>query len=535
MILHILFASLLLLSTMAVYSGGQSEPKTVSDVRGFTINDLFRTRSVAEVAISPDRKFIAYTLNVPRPFNHQPGADYQELYLYNIATHRVQSFITGTENVVSIGWSPDSKRVVFRANFPETKGTQVYAIDISGGEAYSLTRHPQPVIQYGFAGNNLLVFTAAAPETAERRAFREKGFNVEIFEEELSHLNLYITVPGSGTSNQLTKDVTVFDFAVSPDGQRIAAAIAPKNLVDHSFMLRRIHIVDIATRNTTLLVENPGKLGRMSWSPDGRHLAFISSSHINDAVAGSLFVVNVQMPRPFDQLRNYLLDMRASAIDVTWRDTRTLVFATEEGVDIVLSTQRLADKQRKILMPPARTVFYRVSHSGGLIAFAGNTPSHPSELFLFDSRKRNLRKLTDHNPWLENINLGEQKKIVYDARDGLDIEGVLIYPVNYEEGKKYPMIVYIHGGPEAAVQNGWNTQYFTWGQIAAARGYLVFMPNYRAGSGRGVDFTMAGFGDLLGKEYDDVIDGIDYLIKKGVADPQRIGIGGGSYGGYFAA
>jgi dipeptidyl aminopeptidase/acylaminoacyl peptidase len=125
--------------------------------------------------------------------------------------------------------------------------------------------------------------------------------------------------------------------------------------------------------------------------------------------------------------------------------------------------------------------------------------------------------------------------IVYNARDELDIEAVLIYPVGYEPGKAYPLITYIHGGPEAANQNGWVTRYSIWGQVAAARGYFFFMPNYRAGSGRGVDFTMEGFGDLVGKEYDDVLDGIDHLINLGFVDKNRVGIGGGSYGGYFSA
>jgi dipeptidyl aminopeptidase/acylaminoacyl peptidase len=125
--------------------------------------------------------------------------------------------------------------------------------------------------------------------------------------------------------------------------------------------------------------------------------------------------------------------------------------------------------------------------------------------------------------------------IEYSAKDGLKIQGVLIYPLNYEQGKKYPLITYIHGGPEAAVQNGWETSYGSWGQFAAAKDYFVFMPNYRASSGRGVEFTMAGFGDLAGKEFEDVIDGIDFLIQKGFVDKNKVGIGGGSYGGYFSA
>ena len=501
----------------------------------FSIDDVFRMKTVAETAVSPDGKHIAFSLNVPRPFHHQPGGDYRELYMYSVTDGSKQAFITGNSNVFSLSWCPSGRRIAFRANLPKASGVQVYAMDLEGGEAYPLTDHPVSIRQFAFTANGNIVFTAEAPENDLKRKFRAKGYDIEIYEEEFRHLNLYILDLKSLETRQLTHDVTVFDFTVSPDGRQIAAAIAPKNLVDHSYMFKRIYIVDIESATATLLVDNPGKLGKMAWSPDGNHLAFQSSSHIHDAVAGSLLVASVDNPLPFSNLRNYLLGMRASVIDLGWKDRNTLLFVTEEGVDIVLSEQKLAEKERKVLIAPGQVVFRSISLNAGLIAFSGNTWQHPPELYTFDLRRQNLKRITDHNAWLQDITLGKQEKIVYDARDGLDIEGILFYPVHYEPGKRYPLIIYIHGGPEAANQNGWNTYYSRWGQVASAREYFLFMPNYRAGSGRGVEFTMAGFGDLLGVEYDDVLDGIDHLIELGLVDKNRVGIGGGSYGGYFAA
>jgi dipeptidyl aminopeptidase/acylaminoacyl peptidase len=501
----------------------------------FTIDDLFRMKTVAEAEISPDKKFVAFTVNVPRPFHHQAGGDYRELYVYDLVSGHKQAFVTGAGNLFSIAWLPDGSGVTFRANLPKAQGVQVYAMDLKGGEAYPLTRHGSSVRQYAFGDKNMLFFTAEEPEDDTRRSFRNKGFDVEIYEEEFRHLNLYVLDLNANETRQLTSDVTVFDFAVGPGAAQIAAAIAPRNLVDDSYMFKDIYLVDVISASAELLVEIPGKLGRIAWSPDGKHLAFTAASHVHDAVAGSLFVVDIDDPKSFDDLRNYMLDMRASAIDVTWKDRNTMLFTSEEGVDIMLSEQKITDRQRKILIEPGKVVFRRISYNDGLAVFSGNTWQHPPELYSFELRRQNLKKLSDHNPWLADIILGKQEKIVYDARDGLDIEGVLYYPVNYEAGKRYPMIVYIHGGPEAANQNGWNTYYSRWGQMAAAKDIFVFMPNYRAGSGRGVEFTMAGFGDLLGVEFDDVIDGIDHLIEIGLVDENRIGMGGGSYGGYFSA
>jgi dipeptidyl aminopeptidase/acylaminoacyl peptidase len=501
----------------------------------FTIDDVFRLRTVAETALSPDKKNIAFTVNVPRSFHHQPGGDYRELYMLDIASGNKQPFITGSSSLFSLGWTPDGAAITFRANLPKAQGVQVYAMDMKGGEAYPITQHPTSIRQYAFADANTLYFTASSPEDEVRSAFRKKGFEIEIYEEEQQHINLYAYDIITGETRQLTGDVTVFDFAVSPDGKKIAAAIAPNNLVDDSYMFKRIYLVDVASASVTQLLDNPGKLGKMAWSPDGKHLAFLSASHVHDAVVGSLFVLDVANPRPFNELRNYLQDMRASAIDLDWKDRNTILYAAEEGVDIVLSEQKINDAQRRVILEPGKVVFSRFDHKDGLVVFSGNTWQHPPEVYSFDMRRQNLKKLTDHNSWLSSITLGRQEKIVYDARDGLDIEGVLFYPVNYEAGRRYPLIVYIHGGPEAANQNGWNTYYSRWGQVAAGRDYFLFMPNYRAGSGRGVEFTMAGFGDLLGVEFDDVIDGIDYLIETGLVDENRVGMGGGSYGGYFSA
>jgi dipeptidyl aminopeptidase/acylaminoacyl peptidase len=123
----------------------------------------------------------------------------------------------------------------------------------------------------------------------------------------------------------------------------------------------------------------------------------------------------------------------------------------------------------------------------------------------------------------------------YEARDGLMIEGLLILPVDHRQGERYPLIVQVHGGPEAHYSNGWLTHYNLPGQVAAGRGYAVFYPNYRASTGRGVAFTKLDHEDPAGKEFDDIVDGVDHLIERGLVDRDRVGVTGGSYGGYATA
>ncbi len=500
-----------------------------------TTHNMFDLRSVAEVAMSPNQEYIAFTLHVPRPFTHSAGGDYRELYVYDIQNDEILPFMTGQRRVFNIGWTPAGDAVTFRANLPENPYVQVYAMSLRGGEPYTLTEHTSSVLSYAFIDEASLAITATSEQDPMRGEFRDKGIEIEVYEEEWVHRNLYVYEIESHDTRQVTEDMTVFDFVLSPGGRYAAAAIAPRNLVDDSYMFKRIHLVDLETGDVEKIMDNPGKLANMEFSPDGSKLAFRGASKLEDSVEGSLFVMDVDTEKSFEELRNYVEGMELSVIDFAWKNDNTLLYAAEERNDIVLSKQLLDEEERTVLIEPETIVFGRFQYLDGVVVMAANTWQHPSELFTFTLDDEELVRHTNHNEWLEDIRLAEQKTITYEARDGMDIDGVLLYPVDYEEGQTYPMIVYIHGGPEAAVQNGWVTSYGTWGQVAAARNYFLFMPNYRASSGRGVDFTMAGYGDLVGVEYDDVIDGIDHLIEIGYVDIDRVGIGGGSYGGYFAA
>lgn len=143
--------------------------------------------------------------------------------------------------------------------------------------------------------------------------------------------------------------------------------------------------------------------------------------------------------------------------------------------------------------------------------------------------------LTRLNPQLTDIQLGEQEEVKWKSTDGWEIEGVLVKPVGYRKGQRYPLVMQPHGGPESADLNGWYGTYSRWGQMLAGKGFAVFYPNYRGSIGRGPEFAMADHRDLMGKEFEDMVAGIEHLIKEGIADPERIGVGGGSYGGYTTA
>jgi dipeptidyl aminopeptidase/acylaminoacyl peptidase len=175
-----------------------------------------------------------------------------------------------------------------------------------------------------------------------------------------------------------------------------------------------------------------------------------------------------------------------------------------------------------------------LSSDGGRVALVGETPAHPGEVYTIAHGDAVPRRLTDSNPWLASVNLAPQDVFQHQARDGLDLAGVLIRPAGDPE-EPAPQLLFVHGGPEGHRKNGWLSRYSAPGQLAAAQGYAVFYPNYRGSTGRGVEFSKLGQSDAAGKEFDDVVDAVDALVAAGIADNDRVGVTGGSYGGYATA
>lgn len=503
---------------------------------GFRPDHLQQIKNVGEVVVSDNGDYVAYTLIVPVNLQEGVGSFYRELYVYDVKNLYTKPLLTGKVNVSGIGWVPGKAAITYRQAV-EDKGLQVFSIEVADGKTTQLTNFERSVQQYRFANPETLIFTSLAPHNADKQRLLRQKIDLYVFEEELRHIELIRYQIRTGEATRLVTDMTVYDFVLSPDGNRIAAAVSEQNLIDWEYMFKRIRILDANNGQVIKTMNNPGKLERMAWSPDGKRLAFQSASSLTDAVCGSLFVMDTDVPgQQFEDLVNLVEGLELSVTDLMWETNNTLFYSAEESVDITLTRYYIKEKKRELVIAGGQAVFRTVSHHGGQLYFSGNTPRHPGELMHYDIRKKALRKVSQHNDdWMKDVALARQEKITWKARDGKLIDGVLLYPLDYQQGKAYPVIVYIHGGPEACVKNGWNNGYSQWGQFAAAKGFFVFSPNYRASSGRGVEFTMAGYGDLLGVEYNDVLDGIDHLIAQGLADKSRIGIGGGSYGGFFAA
>lgn len=227
----------------------------------------------------------------------------------------------------------------------------------------------------------------------------------------------------------------------------------------------------------------------------------------------------------------------ADASGIAWRDAERIWVLVAEGVRTSVREVGLAGSPAPVWVTPAggpAATTLSVAAGTGALALVGSTAAHPAEVFVRNA-DGTLGRRTDSNPWLAGVRLAPQEVVRHRAKDGLELEGILIRPLEAPAGGKAPLILAVHGGPEAHISDGWLTSYSLPGQVAAARGFAVFYPNYRGSTGSGVAFSKLGQGDAAGKEFDDLVDAVDHLIAIGLVDGAKVGVTGGSYGGYATA
>ncbi|MBX3744531.1 MAG: S9 family peptidase [Verrucomicrobiae bacterium] len=498
-------------------------------------------RSVGEVALSPDGRHVAFTRSVPRrPGVDEDGEAWVELWVLDIDPARERPFITGKVNVQSVGWTRDGRHVAFLAKRGDDTHRSLHLIPIDGGEARRALSLASDISSYAFAPDGQRVAVLAAePEDETRKKLKEKGFKQEIYEEDWRFTRVWLGQPFAETNPPpaaLALTGSVRSVRWSPSADRLAVAVSPTPSVDDGFMRQQILIVGASTNAPVLArVDHAAKLQTFEWNPDGTQLALITGEDLHDPSAGRLMVVSARGGRPRDLLPN----LEAEVSHLAWSAPDQIVYVTGQGALSHLARVGLQPGAAPVsLHGPGRPIIagFSLSADGSRAALAAHTPAHPAEVFTvsLDVPAAPVRR-TDSNPWLAGLRLAPQEIVRHRARDGLDIEGILIRPLQARAGTRYPLILAVHGGPEAHVSDGWVTSYSLPGQVAAARGFAVFYPNYRGSTGRGVPFSKLGQGDAAGREFDDLVDGVDHLITIGLVDRARVGVTGGSYGGYATA
>ncbi len=506
---------------------------------GYTKEDAARRKTVLSARMSPDGQSIAYVLNVPRdPYDEDDGPGWTELHVVGANGEDSRPFLSGEINVSRVEWAPDGRTISFLAKRGEDEFKSIYAISVDGGEARRIVQHQADISAYSWSPDGTrLAFLATETKDPDRKALEEKGFAAQVFEEDIHPVRIWIAAV---SDTEVTSEAKMLDLEGSaselkwgPTGNRLAVAIAPTPLIDDHYMRRKVHVVDADTGSILVQLDNPGKLGAVAWSPDGKHLAMMSAEDLNDPKEGRLMIAEASG----GELRDLVPGLEGDVVSFAFRDNQKIVYVAHRGVESYVAEVGIDGRGSRTLVEPGGPIWRWISvdRDSEWAAIRADSPLHPDEVFSWSMTNSTPKRVTDSNPWLAGLDLAKQEVVTYSARDGLQIEGLLIRPHGEKEGQRYPLILVVHGGPESHYSNGWITRYSSPGQFAATAGYAVFYPNYRGSTGRGVEFSKLDQADYAGAEFNDLVDGVRHLVETGLVDGDRVGVTGGSYGGFASA
>ncbi|QMW16235.1 MULTISPECIES: alpha/beta hydrolase family protein [Pseudoalteromonas] len=526
----------MLKSVLALAVGLSSTFAVANDT--ITIDDIPLIQSVVQTSVSPDGDNVAFTRSVPRTlYKDKNGHNYSELFIVDDKGVE-RPYITGKVNIKSIQWSNDSKTVYFLAKLNDDEYTSLYQIPVDGGQAQKvLSLKGTSISSYKLGPNNQHVAILALPaKDKSEKELKKLGFMAEVYELGLDNKALFIVdLANSNTPlkpTALNVNDYVSDMNWSANGQKLLVKTQPTALIDDKYTKSMWHLYDIASNEVTLSFKTEGKLGDAELSADGKYIAILGAEDKHDPATGRLFIADTDTAEITEWLPNFM----GHVVDFEWSHKRnTLNFIANVGTESFIASIKTGSNKYKKIIQEGKFIATNlsVSDSDKTLAVRANTAQHPNEVFIIRGNK--ATRLTDSNSWLSDKRFAKQETISLKARDGVDIEGVLIYPLDYQEGTRYPLIMSVHGGPESHDKNGWLTNYSRPGQMGAARGYAVFYPNYRGSTGKGVDYSKLGQNDYAGKEFDDLVDFKNHLVEMGLVDSKRVGITGGSYGGYASA
>jgi dipeptidyl aminopeptidase/acylaminoacyl peptidase len=536
--------------TIASFTAAQQ-----ANPRGITPEDYYSFEFLSDPRISPDGKLVAYVVTkVDRTQNRRNSS------IWMVATDGNRppwQFTTSPQSANSPRWSPDGQSLAFLSTRPaaesaptpaagsatEQPRAQIYVLSMNGGEARRVTNLKNGVSNFQWSpdGNRLVVVSRSGPsdsraenkERSDVRHYKNTSYKYNDtgwFDDRRTHLwVLEIKSGGSTNAKQITEgnDWNDSDPQWSPDGTRIAFV---SNRTGKEYEENRntdIWVVSAAGGSLTKISDHDEADNSPRWSPDGKTIAFTGVVRQRDHAkiwlapatggAQSLLAVNN-------------LDLIPTGLE--WIDPNSLYFeAGVKGEDHLFR----ADLQKRVSeqVTTGSRVVHNVDFSERTktMVYAVNDFKHLDDLYVADLKGAKERKLTNLNDALwKQFQLADVERFTYKSADDWDVDGFLVKPIGWQDGKKYPMILSVHGGPAGQYGVDWYHEF----QVYAAKGYAVLFTNPRGSTGYGQKFERGIEGEWGGKDYIDVMNGVDAALKRYPwIDEERLGVTGGSYGGFM--
>ncbi|HEX4231949.1 MAG TPA: S9 family peptidase [Bryobacteraceae bacterium] len=508
-------------------AGGQTPPSVHS-----TLEALYKVHGFRGTAISPNGRELAWVETLKKA----NGTDSRDSAIYvapvNDPSSRLRITATGggqekaTESGVS--WSPDSSRIVFVSDAEQPGQPEIYVVEAHGGTPRKLTSLKGYLAAPRFSPDGkevAFLFTENAPRVAGPLAPSTPEIGVidqKIYEQRIAVLN----IETGGLRVVTPSDLYVYEYDWSPDGQQFAYTAAP-GVGDNNWWVAQLYRISANKHSAPeLVVKPPAQIAVPRWSPDGQSIAFIGGIMSDEgSTGGDIYLA----PADGGSISDLTPGRKSNAAWLDWLSSGKLLFGEDAdgGVDIAVLNPR--SREAEVLWKGNEQIrFGGVALDGTTSAIIRTSWDHAPEVWA--GPIGDWHAVTTVNAGAQR-DWGKAEKIKW-TNGGYDVDGWLLFPANFDPQKRYPLVVSVHGGPAAQKAPSWPSANFDL-SILATQGYFVFFPNPRGSYGEGEAFTHAnvkdfGYGDLA-----DILTGVDQVLKLAPIDPDRIGVGGWSYGGYM--
>jgi dipeptidyl aminopeptidase/acylaminoacyl peptidase len=504
-------------------------PAAAQEKRLRTFVDALEQPVLADPQLSPDGKQIAFVINrADWKANRHTGHIFR---INSDGTSQVQ-LTFGERGESSPRWSPDGKSIAFTARRDPDSANQIYVLHADGGEARKITSHGTATGNITWAPDGKSIyFTATDAKSAEERERDRVQDDVFAFEENNFKQRHLWTTDLEGKTKRITDgNWSVGNYELSADGTRIAMHRTPSPLLG-SGERGEVWVMDASGQNSRQLTTNGVSEANASLSPDGAQVLFTadSSAQFEHYYNDKLFLV----PAAGGAARVLLPgDVSYEVENAAWsNDSKTIYFTANMGVhNEIMRVDVATGRVTQLTKGEHNLQGWSFSEAPGLHVFLRNTGPRPSEVYVMPAAGGEPTRVSAvFDDDLAMFKNARTERITWKGQDGVTVEGLLTYPIDYKAGQKYPLIVATHGGPAASDRFGFATEI----QVYAAKGYAVLRPNYRGSTGYGDAFLRDMVKGYFKQAHLDVMAGTDAVIAMGVADPDKLIKMGWSAGGHM--